>query len=288
SFSVGRIGQFLDQFIADPDPSARLDFLAYHQYLTPRQAEPDLVNDEGAQLRRMLAERGLDPALPVHVNENGGFPTNQGTTDIAGDLLTQATGCLALYRRYADQPGVRAYHWTWFHPNPRKNAFVPTPQRLARQRDSANRPDDPVRQVLQAHTHPTPDAFTPFGHALSLLARLSGERVRVEASPRNEAGLGIDAIASRDERTVTILVWDYSFTQREAPECRALTVEIDVDRPVSSARIERVDSGSGHYLGPHAAPLVDAAAVREIAPGRFSVCTTIPRNAICWIALDLG
>ncbi|HLL88456.1 MAG TPA: hypothetical protein VK324_04065 [Tepidisphaeraceae bacterium] len=255
SFNRVRICAFLDNFAADEEPRKRLDFVSYHQYLFGREHHPRMAEAELPAVRGWLRERGLDDRIPIHVTESGLFPTRNGTDDYAADLLTQAAGVLSLHYWYVEQgPGIYPYQWTWFHPNPRKNMFVPTRDRLATQRDDSSGPDDAIRGFIRPHCDDRADRWTPFGNANRLQARLGDVRLAADVSPNNDEGLGLYALAtSAEEHRIAVLLWNYQFTRYHDPQPYDVEVTLNHLPEVwrgQTARITltRIDARHGNYL----------------------------------------
>lgn len=288
SFNRPRIRAFLGRFAADSCSAKRLDFLAHHQYLFRREHHPDFAAGELATLRGWCRELGLPSALPVHVNETGIFPVHNGTTDFADDFLVQAAGSLALHHAYLEQgPGIRPYQWTWLHPNPRKNLFLPSREALDRPVD----PDEPVRAFLRPFCDRREDRFTPFGHSARLLAQLPDALVETDSSPRNDEGLGLRAIAAVGPGHLAVLAWNYQWTAAagERPEYVAACV-LEGLRAVLPAgpwrlRHYRIDRRHSHFagLGDELLPVED----RTVdACSELALQLQLPPNAIVLARID--
>ncbi|MEM6333225.1 MAG: hypothetical protein AAF823_07805 [Planctomycetota bacterium] len=290
-FKEERIRGLIQRVGASGDPSVRLDFVAWHQYLFRHEDRPaDLVIGEAERVRGWLAEAGLPRNLPMHLTESGVFPTNRGSEAYADDLLAQASGSLTLHRFYMDQPPVRPYQWTWFHANPRKNQFVPTIERLDKQADMSSGPGDPIREAIRPYATEDPDRLTPFGHSATLLARLPKTRVHAEATPREAGGLGVHAIACIDDHRLGVLVWNYQFVAYDDPEHYEATLEVALPSswPAGPVRLRRwcIDKQRGHYLGgdPSLTPLEPE--TLDPRSGVASIEFSLPQNAIVLMELS--
>jgi hypothetical protein len=247
SFNLKRIESFLDHYAADASPEKRLDFITYHQYLFGNEHAPAVVFSERAQIRAALCRRGIDVDLPIHVNETGVFPGNQGTRNYRRDLLTQAAGSLTLHHYYMEMGQIHPYQWTWFHPNPRKNLFAPTLARLDREG-----PEDPIRDYLRPFCDHRSDRWTPFGHIARMQRMMERNRLPATSGPRNDEGQGIHARAAADGAKLTILIWHYQFKSGTGPQEIEVRVRV-ADMPVLGggrrARWRRflVDENHSHY-----------------------------------------
>ena len=253
-FNRPRIRAFLDNYAADTDARKRLDFLAYHQYLFGKEARPRLVSDELATLQGWLRDAKLDPDLPIHVTESGIFPVNNGTKNYAADLLTQAAGVLSLHFWYLQQgTNIFPYQWTWLHLNPRKNVWVPATRRLDTWAVSAKGPDKAINAAIRPFTTDSPTRLTPFGNAYRLLGRLKSQRLEATATPQNDEGLGLYALATRDQSGVAVLVWNYAWTDYQDAPRREVTLELNdlgAALPTGQCRVRRflIDETHSHYM----------------------------------------
>ncbi len=286
SFNHPRIKMLLKLYAEDTDPRKRLDFIAYHQYLFSMEHNPAIVTGECEQVRAWLREHGLDENLPIHISESGIFPTRNGSEQYSKDLVCQAAGVLSLHFHYVQQ-GILPYQWTWFHANPRKNMFVPTVYRLDHQEDGSSKPSDPIRDFLRPHCNDDAGRFTPFGNANRLQAKLYDQRVQASASPRNDEGLGMYVLATREDDRIAALVWNYQYIRYDDPQPYEATITFD-NLPAAlrgNCRMKRwlIDEQHSHYC-------VDGDALSQVADETIDlaqpITVALQHNAVTLITLE--
>lgn len=206
-----------------------LDFLSYHQYLFGnRRGNPAIVRLENLDLRPLLQATGQNRDMPIFVTEYGVFPQgtarSEGTSRFDRDVLTQAAGMLSTGLQYLDSGPSHPMplHWVVRHgQNARKNQLV------------AGEPGVP----------------TPYGNAMTLQRMLASQRVAALTEALEMHGIGVNVLASRDDHRLTVLLWNYQWTNRR----RVYTVDVELSGfAPSRAACYRIDETYGNYLaGPH-------------------------------------
>jgi len=230
TFDQPFLQRFLDLYRADTDPTKRLDFLSYHQYRA--RENPAVVADEKATVRTWLTARGLDPDTSVFVTEYGVFPGDQWGTTFDADLLTQTAAMATLATFYVAGGTDMMLHWVFNHPtNHRKSMFV----------DGVD------------------GAVYPYYNLVRMEQMLKGRRVAAASDGLSQAGLGVNALATRDNTGTAVLATNYQWIKGCVEHVVALTVK---DLPVRFAtgqiRLERylVDATTSNYVhDPHRADL---------------------------------
>jgi hypothetical protein len=187
-FNETYLKAFLDRFAADTNTAKRLDFISYHDY--GRRANPATVQAAKATIQDWLVARGLNRATPVVVSEYGVFPggpettSGQGTT-FSDDLLTQAAAMATLGNFYVRGSTDMPMHWVLNHPtNERKSMFV-----------------DEVDGAVH-----------PYYNVVRMQRMLKRTRVKAESTAVSPAGIGINALATRDDTGVAVLATNYQWT----------------------------------------------------------------------------
>jgi len=175
---------FLDKYAADTNPAKQLAFISYHQYR--ERARPAVVAKERDTVRDWLAERRLNPDRRIFVTEYGVFPgANKGRT-FEADLLVQAAAMATLGRYYTYSGIDMAMHWTYDHlDNERKSMLV----------------DE------------TDGGVYPYYNLVLMQRMLRSRLLPAESTAVDKAGIGVTATASRDDRSVAVLVTNYQWTE---------------------------------------------------------------------------
>ncbi|HEX2774966.1 MAG TPA: hypothetical protein VHN18_21435, partial [Micromonosporaceae bacterium] len=185
TFNPDFLRRFLDLYQADPDPAKRLDFLSYHQY--GHRDDPAEVRVEKREARHWLIERGLPSTTPVFVTEYGVFPGTNSGTRFEEDLLTQAAAMATLGNYYVQGGIDMAMHWVFDHgENDRKSMLV----------DAAD------------------GKVYPYYNLVAMQHRLKGRRIAADSDSLSPAGLGVNAIATKDHTGIAVLTTNYQWTRR--------------------------------------------------------------------------
>jgi hypothetical protein len=168
-FNPDYLKPFLDLYKADTNPAKRLDFVSYHQY--NRRDNPADVKTSKSTFQEWLTSRGLDLTTPVFVTEYGVFPGAETGTTFEEDLLTQAAAMATLGYYFVDGGMDMPMHWTYDHSsNDRKSMFV----------DAAD------------------GAVYPYYNLVKMQRMLKTTRISATSSALSTAGIGVNALATRD------------------------------------------------------------------------------------------
>ncbi|HKE95545.1 MAG TPA: hypothetical protein VKB34_14625 [Povalibacter sp.] len=188
-FNGSYLRRFLDLFAADPDPARQLGFIAYHEYT--RRANPADVRTAKATIRSWLQNRGLNPDIPIVVSEYGVFPgsgdadSGHGPGTLAQDMLIQASAMATLGMFYTDGGMDMPMHWLFNHAtNERKSMFV-----------------DGV-----------PGAVLPYYNVVKMERMLRERRIAATSTALDTAGIGVNALATRDGSGIAVLMTNYQWT----------------------------------------------------------------------------
>lgn len=205
----GYLKTFFDLYKGDTDPAKRLDFVSWHEYGVPNS--PASAGTEKSNLRDLLSEAGLSPAIPGYVTESGIYPgdVNDGPV-LADDQLTQAAGMASLDTYYALSKIDGVFQWTFQQDNQRKSMFV-----------------NGTGNVL------------PYYNVVRMESMLkSGMLPATTISPAPPAGgLGVSALPTRDQSGEAVLLTNYQGLTGTA----ARTVTLDPGTPPWPGRKIRVE-----------------------------------------------
>ncbi|XTZ17633.1 hypothetical protein ACQSSU_09825 [Micromonospora echinospora] len=185
TFNGAYLQEFLDRYRDDPDPSKRLDFISYHQY--QRRDDVAAVAAEKDTVQRWLRERGLNDKTPTFVTEYGVFPGSNSGSSFEADVLTHAAAMAALGYFYVEGGTDMPMHWVFNHSsNDRKSMFVDG----------------------------TDGAVYPYYNLVRMQRMLKKVRVSADSDALTPAGLGVNALATRDASGVAVLTTNYQWTNR--------------------------------------------------------------------------
>ncbi|MEV4706121.1 hypothetical protein [Actinoplanes sp. NPDC049316] len=199
-FDVPYLTAFLDLYAADTDTGKRLDFLSFHEYA--HGADPAWVQREKSTVQSWLDARGLG-TIPVFITEYGVFPGTQSGKDaggnpttLAADQLTHAAA-MATLGTYFVQGGVdMPMHWVHEHSNVRKSMFVAD--------------DD--------------GAVYPYFNVVKMQNMLKARRISATSGALTAGGIGVSAMATKDDTGVAVLSTNYQWTKGTATHDVTLTV----------------------------------------------------------------
>jgi hypothetical protein len=259
------ISGFLDRFAFDPDPAKKLDFISYHEY--GRRSDPANVRLAKSTIQGWLSDRGLDRNTPVVVSEYGVFPGaadgeyGHGPGTEAEDMLTQAAAMATLGIFYINGGTDMPLHWTFNHPtNERKSMFV-----------------DGV-----------PGAVRPYYNVVKMQRMLKERRISATSTALDAAGIGVNALATRDNSGIAVLATNYQWTTGTTQYDVALDVRNLPGEFTGHVLIERylVDAVTSNYsYDPANAQLRQVE--RRVVPagGSVNASFTLTRNAITLVVL---
>ncbi len=287
---------FLDRYAADTSPDKKLDFLSWHAYGRfpegtgdsggPRafhfyKGNPSEVASERELLNAALESRGLDTNIPAFITETGIYPGPSYDTkdDPRPDYLIGAAGVPSLHYWYMEQPNTYPFNWVVRHSGEERKD-----QLISRARDGKH---IAVRGSENADDLPT-NIFTPYGNALLMMSKLKDERVEAVSSTLKD-GLGVYAIATKDEYGAAVMLWNYQSTNSDSH-----TVTVDMkDLPKNlrnkkvSQRVYRVDAEiSNYWADPETANLqMVSESIVELGKG-YRVPVSLTPNALELIVLE--
>ncbi|MFI6821781.1 hypothetical protein ACIBJE_12635 [Micromonospora sp. NPDC050187] len=220
TFNEKYLREFLDLYRDDTDPTKRLDFISYHQY--QRRDDVAAVAGEKGAVQRWLRERGLDERIPTFVTEYGVFPGGNAGPSFAEDLLTHAAAMAALGYFYVEGGTDMPMHWVFDHSsNDRKSMFVDG----------------------------TDGAVYPYYNLVRMQRMLKKVRVPAGSDALTPAGLGVNALATRDASGVAVLATNYQWTNRVTHGVTINVGNLPAEFADRRIRVERylVDAVTSNY-----------------------------------------
>ncbi|GLY25348.1 hypothetical protein [Micromonospora sp. NBRC 101691] len=220
TFNESYIEEFLDRYRDDADPAKRLDFISYHQY--QRRDDVAAVAAEKSTVQRWLRERGLDDRIPTFVTEYGVFPGGNGASSFTEDLLTHAAAMATLGYFYLEGGTDMPMHWVFNHSsNDRKSMFV----------DGAD------------------GAVYPYYNLVRMQRMLKKVRVPAGSDAITPAGLGVNALATRDASGIAVLATNYQWTNRVTHGVTVNVGNLPAEFAGRRIRVERylVDAVTSNY-----------------------------------------
>jgi hypothetical protein len=280
------LNAFLDRYKTDPSPDKRLDFISWHGYgrfpegtgatSGPRayhfyKGNPSEVASERGKLEAALAARGLDTTIPGFITETGIYPgpSFDHADNPHADYLIGAAGIPSFHYWYMESPRIFPFNWVLRH-------------------FSEERKDQLITRAGADGKSPVTRAFTPYGNAMAMMARLKDERVAAQSSALVE-GKGVYAIATKDRSGAAVMVWNYQHVGNQS-----YRVTIDMGRlPAGLAgrklrqRLYRIDDKlSNFWANPETANLQQVGE-RVVRPGRGNrVTVELTPNALELVVLE--
>jgi hypothetical protein len=213
-FNTTLLNDFLDRYVADPDPNKRLDFISYHAYVNilPTGARqfykenPSWAKDYRNQLDAMLAARGLPTNTPAFVTETGIYPGPLCDMCDSTDYARQAAGMLSLHYWLGQQHDTYAFNWVARRQG-LKDQFV-TQNAVGPHLDFTD-PRNPSILWQPYETLPS-DALTPYGNVLLMQSKMEDIKVAATTDQLND-GVGVYAVAAKDPvlPEASVMVWNY-------------------------------------------------------------------------------
>ena len=277
---------FLDRYKADPSSEKRLDFISWHGYGRfpagtgdtggPRayhfyKFDPSEVAKERAQLDAELRSRGLDTRIPAFITETGIYPgpSFDHKDDPRPDYLIGAAGVPSLHYWYMESPGVVPFNWVLRH-------------------STEERKDQLVTRAGQDGKAPLTRAFTPYGNAMAMMAKLKDERVTARSNALTD-GTGVYAIATKDRSGAAVMVWNYQHVGTQS-----YRVEIDMGQLPANLRgktlrqrMYRIDDKVSNYWGNPGTANLQQVSDLVVQPGdRHSLAVDLTANALQLIVLE--
>lgn len=205
----GFIDGFLLRYSRDSSAKKRLDYITWHSYLFPG-GYPTMVAGMGDSLRRLLRLHGLDVRLPVIVDEMGlAEPSTiedlsdlQGATTKEAAMASFSTALQDYYEK--ELPG----HWL---------------------------PISGAGWHFALLTYGKQNILSAYAKGMLLRSKLGDWKVPVKAAPVDAQGYGLHAIATKEDRRISVLVFcvSPSIFYSEAVPLRYSDIELVVkDLPV--------------------------------------------------------
>jgi hypothetical protein len=265
-FNGGYLRAFLDQFAADPDPAKKLDFMSYHEY--GRRSNPADVQSAKSTIQSWLGNRGLNSDTPVAVSEYGVFPgpsdqdSGHGPGTESDDMLTQASAMATLGMFYVRGGMDMPMHWVFNHPtNERKSMFV-----------------DGV-----------PGAVRPYYNVVAMQRMLKQRRIDAASTALDAAGIGVNALATRDGSGIAVLATNYQWTTGTTAYDVTLNVgNLPAEFTGAQILLERylVDATTSNYSNDPADATLRQVERRVLpAGGSASAAFPLTRNATSLVVL---
>ncbi len=287
---------FLDRFAADPSPDKKLDFLSWHAYgrfpegtgdsSGPRafhfyKGDPSEVAAERELLNAALKSRGLNTDFPAFITETGIYPgpSSDHQNDPRPDYLIGAAGVPSLHYWYMEQPNTYPFNWVVRHSGEERKD-----QLITRARDGDH---IAVKGSENVEDLPT-NIFTPYGNALLMMSKLKDERVVAQSSTLKK-GLGIYAIATKDESGAGIMLWNYQSTNSQT---HSITVDMknlptNLHGKKVRQRLYRIDAQTSNYWANPETANLQMVSESVVEPGKsFSVPLSLTANALELILLE--
>jgi len=203
----------IEDFARDPSPDKRLDFVSFHHYWL--QKTPAEIAGWEKEIDHALAKSSLPTDLPIFVTEIG--YANQWQSDPAKNLW-QAAGMTA-YQYYARHaPDLRLFPWVQYH-SPLQIAFVQFDTRMR---------------------------MTPFGAAVKMLRMHRATEVHAASSGVNRNGNGMGALATRDEKGLTIQLWNLDPSGKDNAQVEVSVANLPANLQDGTLRIRRYEIDSVH------------------------------------------
>jgi hypothetical protein len=267
---------FLDGYAADRDPRKRLDFLSYHSYLkwdddyqvtTLYKDDLRVVASDRATVRAWLKKRRLPTGIPTFVTETGIYPgPSFDDPEPVNDYLRQAAGLATYGYLYADQPDTYMFNWCVRH-------------RVEERKDQL---------VTRTPGGPATGTFTPYGNMLLMQSKMKDTRVSAVSGGR-EGDNGVYAMASKDGRGASLMVWNWQHTHTTG-----YRAAIDMSRLPSRLRhgpvrqrMYRIDQTTSNYFTDPARADLQLVGEKIVTPGRtYTERIDLGPNAIYLILLD--
>jgi hypothetical protein len=202
-FDTAYLTAFLDLYKVDTDPAKRLDFLSFHDY--GHATNPSAVQSEKATVQGWLSARGLDTTIPVYVTEYGVFPggasgkdASGNPTTLAADQITQAAAMSTLGGYFVRGKMDMPMQWIYEHStNVRKSMFV----------------------------NDNDGAVYPYYNVVKMEGMLKSHLINASSSTLTAGGIGVNALATKDDTGVAVLATNYQWTTGTGSHAVTLNVQ---------------------------------------------------------------
>ncbi|MEV0895990.1 hypothetical protein [Actinoplanes sp. NPDC049802] len=262
--------RFLALYAADTDTTKRLDFISYHEY--HNAATPAKVKKQKQDVQSWLGTAGVTTTTPVFVTEYGVFPGSNTASDLATDRLTQAAAVATLGMHYVEGGMDMPMHWsTSLGDTSRKSMLAIGPAEAG----------DPDTEEPEGTPY-------PYYNVVKMQSMLKTRRISSTSSGVTTDGIGVNALATRDDTGIAVLATNYQWSTGTAGHDVTLAVN---NRPASftgrQIRVQRylVDATTSNV---HADPAKAGLAQVEdyvLAPGGTPKTFTLTPNAVTLVVL---
>ena len=171
---------FLERYSKDTGGRKRLDYLTWHTYLFPGNY-PAMIKGVNDSLRHLLKKYGLNPQLPVVIDEMGlAEPsTIEDLSDLRGAMRKEAAMAnfsAAIHHYYEQMPG------NWI-------------------------PISGAGWHFALLTYGKQQILSTYAKGMLLRNKLGDEKVPVKSAPVDAQGYGLHATATRAEERISVLLY---------------------------------------------------------------------------------
>ncbi|MDB5055850.1 MAG: hypothetical protein JWM44_3900 [Bacilli bacterium] len=188
TFSSTYIQAFLDNYANDTDTSKKLSFISYHEYA--QRSTPANVQSEKSTVQSWLSSRGIPTNTKVFVTEYGVFPGSNTGTTFNADILTQAAAMATLDYYYELGGMDMPMQWTIRHANNYRKSQL----------------------VSDTNGNPIDGAVYPYFNMVQMQTMLKDTRISSSSNSLSSAGLGVNALATKDASGIAIQATNYQWT----------------------------------------------------------------------------
>ena len=174
------ISGFLQRYSKDTSTHKRLDYLTWHTYLFPGNY-PSMIKGVNDSLQLLLKKYGLDPQLPVIIDEMGlAEPsTIEDLSDLRGAMRKEAAMAnfsAAIHHYYEEMPG------NWI-------------------------PISGAGWHFALLTYGKQQILSTYAKGMLLRNKLGDEKIPVKATPVDAQGYGLHATATRAAERISVLLY---------------------------------------------------------------------------------
>lgn len=174
------INGFLQRYSKDASPKKRLDYITWHTYLFPGNY-PSMMKGVKDSLQKLLVNNKLDPKLPVIIDEMGlAEPsTIEDLSNLQGAMKKEAAMAnftTALQEYYEKEKGN----------------FIPV---------------SGAGWHFALLTYGKQNILSAYAKGILLRSKLGDYKIPVQATPVDEQGYGVHAIATKENKKISILLF---------------------------------------------------------------------------------
>lgn len=174
------INGFLSRYAADPSSDKRLDYLAWHTYLFPGNY-PSMIKGVTDSLQGLLKKNGLDQQISVLVDEMGlAEPsTIEDLSDLQGAMKKEAAMA----------------------------SFTTALQDYYEKEHGRYLPVSGAGWHFALLTYGRQNILSSYAKGIVLRNKLGDLKIPVKATPADEQGYGLHAIATKDDKMINVLLY---------------------------------------------------------------------------------